>query len=208
MELQLSQRVPPAATLTDLNANQTWCGAPGNVSEKLLECDLLVTDYSSIVYEAFLLDIPTLFYIPDIEAYRLSPGLNIDPLTRVPDLCALDEQSLATRITDFANAEGKPGAQALDSFMESYFDIGEPRDGSAAQRFVERRAWRRCAISARPISGVMSSGSSGRSNVTRAASGRRGVTRRWSAASFGGTRNDLSFAEKSAYAVWSMVAVG
>ena len=34
MELQLSQRVPPAATLTDLNANQTWCGAPGNVSEK------------------------------------------------------------------------------------------------------------------------------------------------------------------------------
>ena len=116
---------------------ETGLPAPGNVSEKLLECDLLVTDYSSIVYEAFLLDIPTLFYIPDIEAYRLSPGLNIDPLTHVPELCALDEQSLATLIASFANAEGKPGAQALDSFMEGYFDIGEPRDGSAAQRFVQ-----------------------------------------------------------------------
>ena len=93
---------------------ETGLPAPGNVSEKLLECDLLVTDYSSIVYEAYLLDIPTLFYIPDIEAYRLSPGLNIDPLTHVPELCALDEQNLATLIASFANAEGMYPSRAIE----------------------------------------------------------------------------------------------
>jgi CDP-ribitol ribitolphosphotransferase len=46
----------------------------------LLElADYVITDYSAIAFEAALLRKKVLFYVPDIEEYRLSPGLNIDP---------------------------------------------------------------------------------------------------------------------------------
>ena len=42
-------------------------GASLNVSEALLEADLVVTDYSSIVYEAYVLGKRAAFYVPDID---------------------------------------------------------------------------------------------------------------------------------------------
>ena len=41
--------------------------------------DLVVTDYSAVAFEAGLLGKPLRFYTPDIERYRSSPGLNIEP---------------------------------------------------------------------------------------------------------------------------------
>lgn len=72
--------------------------APGNVSDELLESDLVVTDYSSLVYEAYLLGKPVLFYVPDIEEYRVSPGLNMDPCVLAPSLCAYTPDELAQLI--------------------------------------------------------------------------------------------------------------
>lgn len=42
--------------------------------------DVVVSDYSAIALEACLIGLPVLFYVPDIEEYRLSPGLNVDPI--------------------------------------------------------------------------------------------------------------------------------
>lgn len=42
--------------------------------------DVLITDYSAVGLESGLIDVPALFYCPDIDEYRESPGLNIDPL--------------------------------------------------------------------------------------------------------------------------------
>ncbi|MDO4532395.1 MAG: CDP-glycerol glycerophosphotransferase family protein [Coriobacteriia bacterium] len=54
----------------------------------LLRCAaLVVTDYSSVVYDAALLDTPFAFYTPDIEEYRESPGLATDPGFLAPELC-------------------------------------------------------------------------------------------------------------------------
>lgn len=54
-------------------ANRTTAGL-------LPVADVLVSDYSAIALEAGLADVPVLFYMPDVTEYRVSPGLNIDPL--------------------------------------------------------------------------------------------------------------------------------
>ena len=40
--------------------------------------DELVTDYSSVAFEAALIGVPVRFYAPDLDEYRASPGLNVD----------------------------------------------------------------------------------------------------------------------------------
>ena len=112
--------------------------APGNVSEHLLECDCVVTDYSSIVYEAYLLGVPVVFYVPDIDEYRLSPGLNTDPVRTSPELCACDSQALSELLRALVEAPGSYDFDALARFVGKAFDVDDDRSaGSAASRLAD-----------------------------------------------------------------------
>lgn len=105
---------------------------PGVSSIDLIACaDCVVTDYSAIALEAGLAGRPVWFYVPDIEQYRLSPGLNIDPLEEFPDGAFESPHDLAAAI-----GEGKhPGAFA--DFVIRYFgDVG-PGATSRLAEFVE-----------------------------------------------------------------------
>ncbi len=55
-----------------------------DVNELLLVSDLLVTDYSSVIYEFSLLARPMLFFAPDFEAYERERGFYFDYRTGVP----------------------------------------------------------------------------------------------------------------------------
>ena len=39
-------------------------------------CDVMITDYSSVIYDACLLDVPTVFYCPDCREYERGFYLN------------------------------------------------------------------------------------------------------------------------------------
>ena len=114
----------------DIDANFTWSfhpleqklPAPGNVSQALVDCDLVVTDYSSIAYEAYALGKMVLFYVPDIEAYRLSPGLNADPVALCPKICALYETELADKLSAVAAKRTSYPHNELNKFSASAFD--------------------------------------------------------------------------------------
>lgn len=95
--------------------------APGNASESLLKADVIVTDYSSIVYEAYLLKRPVLFYVPDIDDYRESPGLNTDPGHTVPTLCAYSSNELIDMLVDCLDNLDEY-AQRLAPFTTDAFD--------------------------------------------------------------------------------------
>lgn len=92
--------------------------APGDVSEALLEADIVVTDYSSIVYEAYLLGKRAMFYVPDIEHYRKSPGLTTDPLIASPDLVALSERALVSNLQ--AVIRGKCNCAQMNAFVSGF----------------------------------------------------------------------------------------
>jgi len=49
-------------------------------------CDVLVTDYSSLMVDAAFLDIPTVLLTPDIDIYERSPGLTISFRQSAPDI--------------------------------------------------------------------------------------------------------------------------
>lgn len=57
--------------------------------------DYVVTDYSTVAFEAGYAERRVLLYVPDIEEYRVSPGLNIDPLEELPTVSSVDAQALA-----------------------------------------------------------------------------------------------------------------
>ena len=69
--------------------------AGGDVPTSLIDADIVITDYSSIVYEAYLLGKMVGFYTPDIAHYRLSPGLNADPALLCPGITASSPRELA-----------------------------------------------------------------------------------------------------------------
>ena len=109
--------------------------APGNVSSALVDADILVTDYSSIAYEGYLLGKSIVFYIPDIDSYRVSPGLNADPLELCPELCALTERELAEMVGRFASNPDTYPTDALEVFAGYAFD--DPSQEPAAERIVD-----------------------------------------------------------------------
>ena len=51
----------------------------GYTGEQVISiADYIITDYSNIMFEAGLRKIKVLLYIPDIDEYKKSPGLNIN----------------------------------------------------------------------------------------------------------------------------------
>ncbi len=127
-----------------IDADVTWSfhpleeglPAPGNASGQLLAADVVVTDYSSIVYEAYLLGKPVVFFIPDIEEYRVSPGLNADPLELAPGICATSKQELVGLLEQVVN-EGAYPTGDFEAFAGSAFQLAAKREGTAAARFVD-----------------------------------------------------------------------
>lgn len=56
--------------------------------------DAVITDYSAIAYEAMIIGRPTYFFVPDIDEYRRSPGLNVDPTIEYPESTSREFASL------------------------------------------------------------------------------------------------------------------
>lgn len=73
--------------------------------------DAVITDYSAIAYEAMAMNLPVYFFVPDIDEYRKSPGLNVDPLEEYPQATSTD---FATVLD--AAVRGLPGAQLPGAF--------------------------------------------------------------------------------------------
>ncbi len=95
--------------------------ARGDVPEGLLHSQVVVTDYSSIVYEAFLLNKMVAFYVPDIAHYRTSPGLNIDPEELCPHLVAKTEMELNEKLYGWLRDPASYPWNELEQFVGDAF---------------------------------------------------------------------------------------
>jgi CDP-ribitol ribitolphosphotransferase len=61
-------------------------------------CDVVITDYSAVAFEACVVDLPVFFWVYDIDEYEAANGLNIGPLVEMPEASSRDLEELAGRI--------------------------------------------------------------------------------------------------------------
>jgi CDP-ribitol ribitolphosphotransferase len=101
-----------------------------DMNELMFVADLLVTDYSSAIFEFALLDRPMAFLAPDYEAYELERGFYFDYRTGVPGPVFAETAELAAWIRDGAHDPERVRAFARESF--------EIADGHASERLVDR----------------------------------------------------------------------
>jgi CDP-glycerol glycerophosphotransferase (TagB/SpsB family) len=106
-------------------------GRPGeDLNDWLAASDVLLTDYSSSIFEWALLRRPLVLLVDDLEAYERDPGLYLDYRTDVVGTQVRDTDAAAAAIL-----EGGVDEAAWDEFIAA--NMGAC-DGRAAERFVDR----------------------------------------------------------------------
>ncbi|MGC5017013.1 bifunctional glycosyltransferase/CDP-glycerol:glycerophosphate glycerophosphotransferase [Micromonospora sp. DT47] len=104
------------------------------VEDLYLAADVLVTDYSSAMFDYAVLDRPIVVYAPDRDAYRLARGVYFDVTAEPPGAVALTFDEL--RETFRAGAvDGAGATRARQRFRERFCALD---DGHAAERVVRR----------------------------------------------------------------------
>ena len=101
-----------------------------DMNDLLAVADVLVTDYSSSVFEFALLRRPIVLLVPDLEAYERDPGLYLDMRTDLVGTLVRDTDAAAAAI-----ASATVDEDAYDAFIAR--NLGGC-DGHAAERIVER----------------------------------------------------------------------
>jgi teichoic acid ribitol-phosphate primase len=100
------------------------------INEALAAVDVLVTDYSSTIFEWALLRRPLIVLTEDLATYELDPGLYLDPRTDLIGVQVDDPGHVADAIRTATVDEA-----AWSAFIARHLGAC---DGGASRRFVER----------------------------------------------------------------------
>ncbi len=98
------------------------------LNDLLFVSDVIITDYSSLVFEASLLDIPMIFYVFDLEKYINERDFYFDFKLYAPGKIVYSQEQLidAVKSEDYCAEKIKP-------FADMFFDY---RDGKSTERVV------------------------------------------------------------------------
>ncbi|HEX5540506.1 MAG TPA: CDP-glycerol glycerophosphotransferase family protein, partial [Micromonospora sp.] len=105
-----------------------------SVEELYLAADLLITDYSSAMFDYAVLDRPIVIYAPDWQAYRLVRGVYFDITAEPPGAVALTFSDLLDLFRTGA-VDNDATVKARSDFRRRFCAL---EDGRAAERVVRR----------------------------------------------------------------------
>ncbi len=96
--------------------------------------DVMIADYSSLIYEYLLFRKPLVLYVPDLREYRIRRGFYMD-IEKIPGKIVMKEEELARSI----RSAGKSGDYAqnntgIEEFLSTYMGAC---DGQATSRIME-----------------------------------------------------------------------
>lgn len=103
--------------------------ADNELNDLLFVTNVIITDYSSLVFEASLIDIPMIFYVFDLEKYINERDFYFDFKLYAPGKIVYSTEQLIDSIKneDYCTEKIKP-------FADMFFDY---RDGRSTQRVVK-----------------------------------------------------------------------
>lgn len=106
-----------------------------NINDLLFITSLLVTDYSSVIFEASLLNIPMLFYAFDLQEYLEQRNLYFDFPSFVPGrIVETVEELILTIIKELDNTRTVEEQEKYKEFRQFFL---ESLDGNSTERAVE-----------------------------------------------------------------------
>ncbi|MEV0730419.1 bifunctional glycosyltransferase family 2 protein/CDP-glycerol:glycerophosphate glycerophosphotransferase [Polymorphospora sp. NPDC050346] len=105
-----------------------------SVEELCLAADVLVTDYSSVMFDYAVLDRPIVVYAPDWPAYRAERGVYFDVMAEPPGVVA----DTFAELLDLVRADALDGAAARSARAAFRARFCALEDGRAAERVVRR----------------------------------------------------------------------
>jgi CDP-ribitol ribitolphosphotransferase len=100
-----------------------------DINDLLLASDILVTDYSSVIFEYALLDRPMVFFAPDLAAYEEERGFYFDYRTGVPGPVFERSDAVAAYLRT-----GTFDQERLGAFRAWAWDVA---DGHATDRVLD-----------------------------------------------------------------------
>ncbi|WP_201757723.1 CDP-glycerol glycerophosphotransferase family protein [Adlercreutzia muris] len=103
---------------------------PCDQFDALFVADYIISDYSTVIYEAGLLDLPIYLYAYDWNSYREKRGLTIDFENDVPALFTADPRAIADAIE-----AGSFDHAAYAAFTAA--NVALPAEGSCTKRICE-----------------------------------------------------------------------
>lgn len=103
-----------------------------DIARLYLVADMLITDYSSVMFDYSLLKRPMLFFAYDLEDYKDSlRGFYFDFLTEAPGPISKDTEQLLTDILHYEDGQWK---EKYEAFHEKYNHVD---DGKAAEKILK-----------------------------------------------------------------------
>lgn len=103
-----------------------------DIQELLLVANILISDYSSLIFDFLITKRPCLLYIPDIEKYTSSDRKLYFDVRELPFINATSNHDLLEKIIHFDNNDYQ---QELTKFLNR---IGSYEEGKACQCLLER----------------------------------------------------------------------
>ncbi|BCN29788.1 CDP-glycerol glycerophosphotransferase family protein [Anaeromicropila herbilytica] len=116
-DLKYSNRVVDTFTSTE------------DINDLLFVTDLLITDYSSVIFEAALRDIPMIFYTFDLEDYMENRDIYYDYSNFVPGPIVMDQEELIREIL-VARENNRDSRQFREYFLDAL-------DGKSTKRITD-----------------------------------------------------------------------
>jgi CDP-glycerol glycerophosphotransferase len=105
-----------------------------SIEELSIASDVLVTDYSSLMFDFAVLDRPIVIYAPDWEEYRTQRGTYFDLMAEPPGAVATTQDELAGLFAS-GRYDDASSTAARTAFRTKFAAL---EDGNAARRVVER----------------------------------------------------------------------
>ena len=102
----------------------------GDINDLLLITDVLITDYSSVIFEYSFMERPIIFYVPDLEEYNNSRSFYYDYSEYIYGSVAKTQEELLNAIEN-----PKLDIEKQKKFKEKFLN---QCDGKSTQRFVEQ----------------------------------------------------------------------